>query len=215
MYVASMALKDNIKSSSTLKSLAHFLLKPRNQYRPRWWIRVFVNPWYHKRGKNSVVGRWARMDVMPYNKFEMGEKSLIEDYAVINNAVGDVFIGDRTLIGISSVVIGPVSLGNDILLAQNVVLSALNHSYEDIGRSIRDQKETTRTIRVEDEVWIGANTVVTSGVTIGKHAVVAGGSVVTKDVPPYTIVAGNPARVIKAYDFEKKTWVKAGGKTVL
>lgn len=206
-----MSLKEKIKSSPALKSLAHFMLKPRNQYRPRWWIRTFVNPFYHKKGKNSVVCRRARMDVMPYNKFEMGANSLIEDYAVVNNAVGDVLIGDRTLIGISSIVIGPVVLGNDILLAQHVVLSALNHGYADVEKSIREQKESTEPIVVGDEVWIGANAVVTSGVKLGKHAIVAAGSVVTRDVPPYTIVAGSPARAIKEYDAERGEWVRVRG----
>ncbi len=92
------------------------------------------------------------------------------------------------------------------MFAQNVVLSGLNHAYEDIGMSIHDQKVTTKEIVIEDEAWLAANSVVVAGVRIGKHSVVAAGSVVTRDVPPYSIVAGNPAKIIKQYNKETKKW---------
>ncbi|MEM9824666.1 MAG: acyltransferase [Bacteroidota bacterium] len=199
-------LKSTIKASPLLNKLAHFLLKPTGQYRPRWWIRNLVNPFRHRWGHKTVVGRYARMDLMPYNDFEIGAQCLVEDFATINNAVGPVSIGDRTLVGISSVVIGPVSLGNDILLAQHVVLSGLNHNFKDPKRPIKDQGVSMQAISVEDGVWIGANAVITSGVRIGKNSVVAGGSVVTKDVPPYSVVAGNPAKILKQYNPETEEW---------
>ena len=65
-------------------------------------------------------------------------------------------------------------------------------------------------VLIEDDVWVGANSVITRGVTIGKHSVVAGGSLVNKDVPPYCIVAGNPARVIKIYNPKTEAWEKPG-----
>jgi acetyltransferase-like isoleucine patch superfamily enzyme len=61
---------------------------------------------------------------------------------------------------------------------------------------------------IGDDCWIGANAVVTAGVTIGKHSVVAAGAVVTKDIPPYSVAVGNPCRVIKRYDIERNEWVK-------
>jgi acetyltransferase-like isoleucine patch superfamily enzyme len=61
---------------------------------------------------------------------------------------------------------------------------------------------------IEDECWIAANTVITAGVTIGKHSVIAAGAVVTKNIPPYSIAVGNPAKVIKKYDFDKKEWIR-------
>jgi len=82
----------------------------------------------------------------------------------------------------------------------------LNHEYRDIYRSIRDQDILVSPIIVEDDCWIAANAVITSGITIGRHSVVAAGSVVTKNIPSYSVVAGNPARVIKKYNFESKSW---------
>ena len=146
------------------------------------------------------------MDVMPFNNFVLGKDSTIEDFATVNNGVGDVIIGERTRIGISNVLIGPVTIGNDVMFAQNVVLSGLNHGYEDVSLPPSLQKVETKPIVVEDEVWIGANAVVTAGVTIGKHAIVAAGCVVVKDVPAYSIVGGNPGRLLKQYNHETKTW---------
>ena len=134
---------------------------------------------------------------MPFNNFEIGRDSTIEDFSTVNNGVGDVIIGERTRIGLGNTLIGPVKIGNDIMLAQNIVLSGLNHGYVDISMPISDQPVETKPIVIEDEVWIGANAVVTAGVTVGKHAIVAAGSVVVKDVPPYTIVGGNPAKPLK------------------
>jgi len=101
-----------------------------------------------------------------------------------------------------------VTLGDEVILAQNVIASGLNHSYEDVNTPIWRQPCTTAEIVLEDECWIGANAVITAGVRIGKHAVVAGGSVVTKDVPPYSIAVGNPARVVKQYNPETEAWEK-------
>jgi acetyltransferase-like isoleucine patch superfamily enzyme len=204
----SSSLKDRIKKSRVLTAIARWLLMPPNEYRPRWWVRVFWNRLKHKRGAGSVIRPSNRMDVFPYNRFEIGEKTIIEDFCTINNAVGDVLIGNRTLIGMSNVIIGPVTLGNHILFAQNVVLSALNHNFEDITKPISEQGFSTKAITVDDGVWIGANAVVVPGVHIGRNSVIAAGSVVTKDVAPYTVVVGNPARPMKQYNFDTQQWEK-------
>jgi acetyltransferase-like isoleucine patch superfamily enzyme len=201
-----MGFADKIKSNKRLKNLALWMLNPKNQARPRLWVRMFVNPILNKRGKGSIIRRRVRMDIFPYNKFKLGEYSTIEDFSTVNNGVGDVVIGDRTRLGMSNVIIGPIKIGNDIMFAQNIVCSGLNHVYKDINMPIADQNVTTSLITIEDEVWIGANAVITAGVTVGKHSVVAGGSVVTKDVPPFSIVGGNPAKLLKQYNKESGSW---------
>lgn len=203
-----MSIIENIKGSPKLKALTLYLLMPKNQPRPRWWVRNFMNPFYHKRGKNAVARSKARLDVLPFNPFTIGINSVIEEYAVINNGMGGVSIGNNTLIGLFNVVIGPISIGNDVIIAQNVVLSGLNHGYENIELPIKDQPCNVSEIVIEDECWIGANAVITAGVRVGKHSIVAAGSIVTKDVPPYTIVGGNPAKVLKKYNFQSAAWEK-------
>jgi acetyltransferase-like isoleucine patch superfamily enzyme len=131
---------------------------------------------------------------------------VIEDYAVVNNGMGHVHIGDNTFVGLFDVVIGPVTIGNNVIIAQHVVISGLNHGYENVHSPIKNQPCTTAEIVIEDDCWIGANAVVTAGVRVGKHSVVAAGSVVTKDVPPFSIVGGNPARLLKEYNPVSNKW---------
>ncbi len=175
--------------------------------RPRFWLRLF-QPFYLKKGKKAVIYRSVRKDLVPFRRFSLGNYSVVEDFTVLNNAVGDIFIGDYTRVGMGNTVIGPVKIGNQVNLAQHVILSGLNHNYQEVGRSFSEQGVTVCPIVIEDDVWIGANSVILSGVTIGMHTVIGAGSVVTKSVPAYSECIGNPARVVKQYDFEKKEWVK-------
>jgi acetyltransferase-like isoleucine patch superfamily enzyme len=203
-----MGLKEKIKSNSKLKKVVHQTILISNQTRPRLWVKWFVNPFFHKKGKGACIRRRTRLDVVPWNQFELGAFSTIEDFSAINNGVGSVIIGERTKIGLSNTIIGPVTIGNDIRLAQNITLSGLNHNYEDINIPIHKQGVSTAPIHIDDNTWIGANVVVLAGVTVGKHSIVAAGSVVTKNIPPYSVAVGNPARIIKQYNFETNTWEK-------
>jgi len=203
-----MFLLSAIKSNPKLKKFVHWLLIPRGQARPRLWVRLFVNPFIHKKGKSTIIRYNTRMDLFPFNSFKIGSNSMVEDFATINNGVGDVFIGNNTSIGLSNVIIGPVTIGDYVMLAQNIVISGLNHGYEDITMPPRLQKVVTQHISIEDNVWIGANSVITAGVTIGKHAVIGAGSVITKNIPGFCVAVGNPGRVIKKYNFETGNWQK-------
>jgi len=203
-----MSLLSTVKSNPKLKQFVHWLIIPTGQARPRLWVRLFLNRFIHKRGKNTVIRFSSRMDVFPFRKFTIGNNCIVESFATINNGVGDVLIGDNCGIGLSNVIIGPVTMGNYVMLAQNIVISGLNHGYEDVNMPPRLQKVLTKQITIEDSVWIGANCVITAGVTIGKHAVIGAGSVVTKDIPQFSVAVGNPARVVKQYNFETNTWGK-------
>ncbi len=201
-----MSFTDQIKSNPKLKKLALWMLMPKNQARPRLWVKLFLNPIKHHKGKGALIRRRTRMDVLPFNHFSIGNHSTIEDFATVNNGVGAVIIGDRTRIGLGCVLIGPVTVGNDVMFAQNIVVSGLNHGYQEINMPPSLQPVETKPITIKDEVWIGANAVLTAGITVGKHAVIAAGSIVTKDVPDYSIAAGNPARILKKYNPESKEW---------
>lgn len=201
-----MSITSLIKSNPAIKKLAHRALIPKNQARPRFWVRWLVNPFVHHKGKGALIRRNARMDILPFNRFSLGDNSTIEDFTTINNGVGDVTIGNRSRIGIGSTVIGPVSIGNDVIIAQNVVISGLNHKYEDVTLPVSKQGVWTNQITVEDEAWIAANCVILSGVKIGKHAVVSAGSVVRRNVPAYSVVSGNPAVVMKKRNPETGIW---------
>jgi acetyltransferase-like isoleucine patch superfamily enzyme len=161
---------------------------------------------YIKRGRGSVIYHNSRKDIIPFRHFELGKQSVIESYCVVNNAVGDIFIGDNSRIGIGSTLIGPVKIGSKVMIAQNVTISGLNHNYSDVSLPIADQGINVKNIEISDDVWIGANCVITSGVKIGKHVVVAASSVVTKDVPDYCVVGGIPAKILKRYHPTELCW---------
>jgi len=110
-----------------------------------------------------------------------------------------IHIGRDCLIGELNVLRGQggIAIGNRVYTAPMVQILAVNHVYADPARPIIDQGITAEGITVEDDVWIGAGAIITDGVTIGRGAVVAAGAVVTRDVPPHTVVGGVPARVLQ------------------
>ena len=189
-------VRAKFKDNPKLKELIDWVIMNQVETRPRWFIRLLA-PLYQHRGKNSVIHRSARMDTPPYRKFSLGDYSVVESFACINNAVGDVIIGNHTRVGLHNTIIGPVKIGNNVNLAQGITVTALNHNFSDSNKRIDEQGVSTSPVIIEDDVWIGANAVVLPGVTIGNHCVVAAGAVVTKDVPPHSLVAGVPAKVIK------------------
>lgn len=199
-----MALKETIKQNPALKQAVHRFIMHPVKTRPNWWIRIF-SFLYLKRGKGSVIYRSVRLDLPPFNLFSLGKYSVVEDFSCLNNAVGDLIIGDYTRIGLGNTIIGPATIGHHVNLAQNVTVTGLNHNYQDADKRIDEQGVSTRPVTIEDDVWVGANAVILPGVTLGKHSVVAAGSVVSRSVPPYSVCAGSPAKAIKQFNPQSKS----------
>ena len=189
-------VRAKFKSNPRLKRMVDWLVMNQVETRPRWFIRLLA-PLYQHRGRHAIIHHSVRMDTPPYRKFWLGDYSVVESFACINNAVGDVIIGDHTRIGLHNTIIGPVTIGSHVNLAQGITITALNHNFDDSEKRIDQQGISTKEVVLEDDIWVGANAVILPGVTIGKHAVVAAGAIVTKDVPPHSLVAGVPAKVIK------------------
>lgn len=190
-------IRTQMKGSPKMKRLLDYLMMNQRDARPRWYVRLLA-PLYQHRGRGSKIYHSVRMDTPPYRRFWLGRHSVIESFCCINNAVGDVTIGDYTRIGIHNTIIGPVCIGNHVNLAQGITVTALNHNFEDASKRIDEQGISTKPVVIGDDVWIGANAVILPGVTIGSHCVVAAGAVVTKDVPDNCVVGGVPAKVIKS-----------------
>ncbi|MEM8508061.1 MAG: acyltransferase [Bacteroidota bacterium] len=201
-----MGLVAKIKSNPKLKQLVLWAIAPKRNPRPRLWVRWFLNPIKHKKGKGATIRRNSRLDVFPWKRFEIGELTTIESYCTVNNGSGDVILGDRVRVGIGSVVIGPVTMGHGSGLGQHVFVSGFNHGYSDATKNSSEQPLDIRPTVIEDEAHIGANSVVLAGVTIGKRCQIGAGSVVTKDIPPFSIAVGNPARVIKQFNHHTGQW---------
>ncbi|MEO8033629.1 MAG: acyltransferase [Acidobacteriota bacterium] len=109
-------------------------------------------------------------------------------------------VGNRSAIGIGSMIDanenGEIAIGEDVMIAVGCVLRASNHEYRDPSLAINRQGHTGGRIIIGNDVWLGANCVVVAGVEIADHSIVGAGAVVTKNVEPWTIVAGVPARMI-------------------
>lgn len=137
-------------------------------------------------GDETIVMHGAVLHVynfrgMPQSHIKIGKHSLVGEYSVIRGQ-GGVTIGDR------------------VYTSPFTQIIAVNHVFDDPTRPFTEQGITAEGIVIEDDVWLGAGAVITDGVRVGKGAVVAAGAVVTRDVPPHTVVGGVPARVIKEID---------------
>jgi acetyltransferase-like isoleucine patch superfamily enzyme len=113
-----------------------------------------------------------------------------------------IWIGEDSLIGEYSIIRGQggVRIGKRVYTSPYTQIIAVNHVFDDPDRPFTEQGITANGIVIEDDVWLGAGAIITDGIRVGKGAVVAAGAVVTKDVPPHTVVAGVPAKIIKEID---------------
>ena len=125
--------------------------------------------------------------------------ALTSDFTYRNLTIGnDVYIGPHALFLCTE---SQIFIGNKVLFGPHVSIIGGDHRITDVGRFIYDvldkHPEDDQDVHIEDDVWIGTNTTLLKGVTVGRGAVVAAGALVTKDVPPYAIVGGVPAKVLK------------------
>ena len=108
-----------------------------------------------------------------------------------------LMIGEKTQVNPYTVIYGHVTIGRKVMISPHVMMAAGNHTFERLDIPMMDQGNTLKGgIRIEDDVWIGAHAVILDGVTLGTGSIVAAGSIVTKTVSPYSIVAGVPARKV-------------------
>lgn len=112
-----------------------------------------------------------------------------------------VSIGDGVLIGKGSGIVAHerITIGADVFTGHNVYITDANHGYEDLTQPIGAQLAAPRPVSIGAGAWLGHGAIVLPGVTIGEHAVIGAGAVVTRDVPSFSVAVGNPARVIKQY----------------
>ena len=133
---------------------------------------------------------------------KIGKSSNVHPTAILREAEF-ITIGEHCLINHNNLIQagksehGKITIGNYVHTGVNVAMIAFNHGFYTREIPVKEQDYVDASITIEDDVWIGAGVVILAGVTIGKGAIIAAGAVVNKDVPPYTIVGGVPAKVIK------------------
>lgn len=106
-------------------------------------------------------------------------------------------IGDNSELGTRCMIQSGVKIGSDVLMGPDVKIYGRNHRFEKTDMPIRLQGKTQQVTTIGDDVWIGANVVILPGANVGSHAVIGAGAIVTRDIPAWAIVGGNPARVIR------------------
>ncbi len=156
---------------------------------------------------NSVnIGDYVEINSLSINGVHLGNNvtikrgGIIDCTGVLSNIGDSLHIGDN--VGISENVFiqvrGAVVIGNDVIIGPNVSIFSENHLHGDLVLPIRIQGVSRLGVEIEEGAWIGARSIILDGVKIGKNAIIAAGSVVTKDVEEFSVVGGVPARFIKS-----------------
>jgi acetyltransferase-like isoleucine patch superfamily enzyme len=178
-------------------------------------IQLLTRLAYIEREFPSSISLWARLDVIPRaqhherHRLSLGKNTLIESLCVVCTWHGDVILEDGAGIGIGSIVMGPVLIGEGSVCSQNCFISGQSHHYQDVSKNFLRQGVETQQVVIGKNVWIGANSVILPGIKIGNNSVIGAGSTVIENIPPYSVAVGNPAKIIKQYDFEAKLWKRA------
>ncbi len=185
-------------------------------------VLATVGRWYCERrfafievGDGAVVMFW-RFRGQGGGRFSVGRETRFEGRMTIERAGAKVTVGDRTFVGhcVLSCAEG-IDIGNDVMIAWGVtIFDHGSHSIRfseramDVRNWNRGEKDWSvvdiRPVRIADRAWIGFGSIVLPGVTVGEGAVVGAGSVVTRDVPAWTVVAGNPARTIRTLSEDER-----------
>lgn len=166
-------------------------------------IGVLVRNYYYRsrlsEGRKLFIDTGCRFigydNIFLGDQTSIGQRSFFSaENGVINCARGTTFNND---VHINASKGGVINIGVSCLIGPGVMLFTANHTYSDTASFIREQGDDIGDIIIGDDCWLGANSIITSGVRIGKGSIVGAGSVVTKDIGDYVVAAGVPARVIK------------------
>jgi len=187
----------------------------------RWYERNAL-PWNRARihmqfMRSEAFCRWPVqgnvLEAMREGRLQVGAGSLLEPNVWIT-APGDarVRIGKGTFLNMGVMIASEqlVEIGDHCMLANGCFVSDSSHRYEDPERPITWQGfQSKGPTRIGDDCWLGANVVVTSGVTIGERCVIGANSVVTRDIEPFSVAAGAPAKVIRTVEYDRKAPAQA------
>lgn len=169
---------------------------------------------FKKFGRNSIIKRPFK--VWNKNSIEIGDDVFVAENAFFSISKSSdknplLKIGNGVCIGSNflAACIDEIIIEDNVLVSDRVFVSDHIHDYHDINKPVITQPLLMRgQVKIKSGSFIGINVVIMPGVTIGLNSVVGASSVVTKDVPDYCVVTGNPAKIIKQFDFNKKEWVK-------
>ncbi|HUD08604.1 MAG TPA: acyltransferase [Candidatus Saccharimonadales bacterium] len=160
-----------------------------------------ANEKYISIGDNVNIGSNCRITVST----EFGGHKVKSDNKIRIKIGDNVDIGNNTFISANN----SVEIGNHVIISSYVFITDHDHGFQDFSRNLHEQPLTEGSfVKIGNNVFLGTKCSILKNVTIGERSVVAANAVVTKDVPACSIVAGNPARLIKKFDFEQNKWTK-------
>jgi len=181
-------------------------------------LLFFIRSRFSHFGKSRIVFPFKTKN---QHMISIGDGTIIHKYGWIQGKVANnvdykerlpaVTIGNNCYIGHFSHIIGSKSIRieDNVLIADKVCIEDCTHSWEDISKPVKEQPILfAGEVRIKQGAWIGESVIILPGVTVGTNSVIGANSVVTKSIPDYTLAAGNPAKVIKKYNFEIKKWEK-------
>lgn len=156
-------------------------------------------------GNNININDYVEINAQVKDSVSMGNNIHIGKYSIIKctgtykDSKPSIFIGDNFGCGDFCFFgcAGGIKIGNNVIMGQNVRFHAQNHLFDLTNIPIREQGTTQKGIVIEDDCWIGAGSVFLDGVTVGTGCVIGSNTVVTKNIEPYSVVVGNPGKVIK------------------
>lgn len=141
--------------------------------------------------KNGLLRSWVGGKAIEY----CGKNVNIDKNAYFSRKLS---IGDNSGIGANSQLQGKIIIGKNVMMGAECFKYTVNHKFSDLSTPMYKQGyEEEKTVTICDDVWIGGRVTILPGVTVGEGAIIGAGAIVTKNIPPYAVVAGNPAKVIK------------------
>jgi len=173
----------------------HFLERIKNVVH-HWTIETHYNVLVDK---PVIIASSAKIDIIMGGSIHIGRDTQILDGVLILTYGGHIKIGTNCNINPYTVIYGHgnTTIGNNVLIAGGCMIIPSNHNFHDVEEQIIKQGCTSKGIQIEDNVWIGHGCSILDNVTIGEGAIIAAGSVVNKSIPPFSIAAGVPAKIIR------------------
>lgn len=157
---------------------------------------IIITPGCISLKKNVYIGYHSRVQgIYHYNKYEYNPQIIIgKDVSIQQNL--HLTSANR------------IEIGNNTAIAANVTITDIHHPYEDVDKPIELQDIIVKEVTIGSDCKIYNNVIILPGVHIGKHTTIGANSVVTIDIPDFSVAVGSPARIIKKYDFDEKKWKK-------
>ena len=169
------------------------------KHRVKTWLGLVAGPVIEK-GRHVTMAPSAVLECRGGGSIRIGDETEILDGAMLLTYGGHITIGARCSINAYTVIYGHgnTTIGNDVLIAGHCMIIPSQHNFMSRDVPIRLQGNTSKGITIEDDVWIGHAAIILPGIHIGKGAIIAAGSVVTKNIPAGATAVGIPARIIKS-----------------